>query len=369
MNKAKRNEIIKMNRLSDFQKATEAAQLEDKAMNQTATSAPSASKNASAAVQPLYQPFQKSSQMERGEAKDLSGEAADIPPIITAEDEQMEMPRFFAQVNEIKAANKKIQLYTDEIEKLHKNALSSTDKNKQAELSGQIEALMAKVNQMTNHTRRTLQEMDAVTRDLTATCPKGSGNLRMRESNHRQLSKSFMDVMKNYQKVQEVYQEKYRAQLQRQYLIVKPHASKAELADLTRDPEAMKVQVFALSVRGDAKTTLDQMKNRLQDMQNIEKSILELNQMFLQMQDLVVSQGEVINRIEYNVDQIEDYTAQAAKNMDSALESQKAIQKKKWYIVLIVAAIIGVIIVCVVISVLINLLPSFILLKAMGAGK
>ena len=105
------------------------------------------------------------------------------------------------------------------------------------------------------------------------------------------------------------------------------------------------------------------MKNRLQDVQNIEKSIMELNQMFLQMQDLVVSQGEVINRIEFNVDQIEDYTAQSAKNMDSALDNQKAIQKKKWYITLIIAVIVGLVIFCVIISVMINILPNLVLLK------
>ena len=91
--------------------------------------------------------------------------------------------------------------------------------------------------------------------------------------------------------------------------------------------------------------------------------------MFLQMQDLVVSQGEVINRIEYNVDQIEDYTAQAAKNMDSALESQKAIQKKKWYITLIVAVIVGLVLLCVVLSVLMQVLPNLIAFKILGVGS
>ena len=351
-----------MNRLNDFQRAAEAAQLNKKAQNQT-SSQPTGG-NA------LYQPFQKSSSMEKGEALALSSKdgmtAVDIPPVITAEDEQMEMPRFFAQINDIKEANKRVKTFTVEIEKLHKAALSTADSQESADLSAKIEALMAKVTQMSNKTRRTLQEMDSVTKELIQKYPKGSGNLRMRESNHRQASKAFIDVMKNYQKVQEVYQDKYRAQLQRQYLIVKPRATKSELAELTKDPEAMKVQVFAMSVKEDSKKTLGQMKNRLQDMQNIEKSILELNQMFLQMQDLIVSQGEIINRVEYNVDQIEDYTAQAAKNMESALDSQKAIQKKKWYIILIVMAIFGVVIVCVVLSVVINFLPTFMMVKMMG---
>ena len=312
-----------MNRMSEFQKAAESAQLELKA-----STAASASAQAT---------FQKSAKLEAGEAT-----AIVIP--ITPEDEEMEMPRFFAQVDQIKEENKRASLFTDEIEKLHKAALASADSAVQEDCSNKIEALMAKVNQITNRTRRILQEMDGVNRQLVASGASSSANLRMRESNHRQLSKAFMDVMRKYQKMQETYQDKYRAQMQRQYLIVKPTATKAELAELTKDPEAMKVQIFALSVKEDSKKTLGQMKNRLQDMQNIEKSILELNQLFLEMQDLVLSQGEVINRIEYNVDHIEDYTAKAAKNLTVAVESQKAIQKKKWYITLIVLAIIGIVI-------------------------
>jgi t-SNARE complex subunit (syntaxin) len=355
-----------MNRLSDFQRAAEAAQLNQKAQNQRTSKSSDQPTGGNA----LYQPFQKSSAMEKGEAINLSHltvkEGIPPPPIITKEDAETEMPRFFVQINEIKEANKRVKTFTEEIEKLHKAALSTADSQESADLSSKIEALMAKVSQMSNKTRRTLQEMNSITKELMQKYPKSSGNLRMRESNHRQASKAFMEAMRSYQKMQETYQSKYRDQIQRQYLIVKPRATKAELAELTKDPEAMKIQVFAMSVKEDSKKTLGQMKNRLQDMQNIEKSILDLNQMFLQMQDLVVSQGEIINRIEYNVDQIEDYTAQAAKNMENALESQKAIQKKKWYIILIVMAIFGIVIVCVLLSVIVNFLPTFMMLKIFG---
>ncbi len=332
-----------MNRMNEFQRAAESAQLELKA----STAASAATGNT----------FQKSVKLE-------AGEATVIP--ITPEDEEMEMPRFFAQVDQIKEENKRALLFTEEIEKLHKAALSSADSAVQEDCSNKIEALMAKVNQITNRTRRILQEMDGVNRQLVASGAASSANLRMRDANHRQLSKAFMDVMRKYQKMQETYQDKYRAQMQRQYLIVKPTATKAELSELTKDPEAMKVQIFALSVKEDSRKTLGQMKNRLRDMQNIEKSILELNQIFLEMQDLVLSQGEVINRIEYNVDNIEEYTAKAAKNMNDAVESQKAIQKKKWYITLIIAAIIGIVLLIIMVKVLEQALGYLLIKKLVG---
>ena len=115
-----------MNRLNDFQKANEAAQLNQKAAGAapvTTVTGPPKGGN------PFFQPFQKSSTMEKGEV--LSGtanpNAADIPPVITPEDEQMEMPRFFAQINEIKDTNKRVETFTEEIGKLHKEALSTVD--------------------------------------------------------------------------------------------------------------------------------------------------------------------------------------------------------------------------------------------------
>lgn len=326
-----------MNRLEEFQRATGTAQLDHKARDSVQLGG-----------NVLFEPFQKSAAMEAGEA----GGAKDATPV-TAEDAQMEMPRFFAQVKEVKEANKRVLVLTEEIERQHKEALSTA----QSTASETIEALMAKVNQLTNRTRRILQEMEQVTRQLATTSPPGSGNLRMRESHHRQLAQAFMDAMRRYQKMQETAQDRYRAQLRRQYLIVRPNATGAELEELTRDPEALKVQVFAVGVREESRKTLQQMRSRLQDMENIERSIMELNQMFVEMQDLVLAQGEMVTRIGYNVDHIEDYTAQAAKNMESAVASQQAIQRKKWYIALAIVIVAVIVLLMIALSVFRTIFP------------
>jgi hypothetical protein len=134
-----------MNRFDEFQKAAVAAQRDAKAA--------SIGKDAGAAVpentpKNLFQPFQKSEAMERGEAGAVG---------ISAEDAEMEMPRFFAQVAEVKETNKRATAFTDEIEKLHKTALASADAAEQDDCRQKVDVLMAKVNQMTNRTRRILQ--------------------------------------------------------------------------------------------------------------------------------------------------------------------------------------------------------------------
>ncbi len=125
-----------MNRLNDFQKANEAAQLNQKAAGEVPVTATGPPKGGN----PFFQPFQKSSTMEKGEA--LSGTRTDtsnIPPVITPEDEQMEMPRFFTQMNEIKDTNKRVETFTEEIGKLHKEALSTVDSEVSAGKGGDNE--------------------------------------------------------------------------------------------------------------------------------------------------------------------------------------------------------------------------------------
>ena len=117
-----------MNRLNDFQKANEAAQLNKKAAGEVPATAIGPPKGGN----PFFQPFQKSSTMEKGEAlggtrTTTAAATSSIPPVITPEDEQMEMPRFFAQINEIKETNKRVETFTEEIGKLHKEALSTVD--------------------------------------------------------------------------------------------------------------------------------------------------------------------------------------------------------------------------------------------------
>jgi len=323
-----------MDRITEFQQSTQAAQREAKAA--AIGTEEGAGKYAPLASVNLFQPFQKSSEMERGEAVAIS---------ITDEDAEMEMPRFFAQVTEIKKSDKLVEQLTVEIEKLHKDSLASADMAVQDEVSRQIDVLMSRVNQMTNRTRLALQEIDQVNKELAASTNNKahSGNLRMRIDNHRQLSGAFVAVMRKYQKMQEVYQNKHKAQLRRQFLLVNPRATESELDALASDPDAMKLQIFAAGIKEDSKKTLAQMKSRMQDMQKLELSIVQLKQLFLEMQDVVVSQGDIINSIQYNYEQIEDYTARAAQDMASSVESQKAIQKKKWIMLAIGGVVLGII--------------------------
>ncbi|XP_022252333.1 syntaxin-like [Limulus polyphemus] len=71
-----------------------------------------------------------------------------------------------------------------------------------------------------------------------------------------------------------------------------------------------------------AKQTLEDIEARHADIIKLEKSIKELHDMFMDMAMLVESQGEMIDRIEYNVQQSVDYIDAAKRDTKKAVKYQ-----------------------------------------------
>lgn len=292
--------------------------------------------------------FEQADQLEKGATDSIAP---------SLEDELMHMQSFLAQSEEISQNTHKIDQLNGELDKLHKQALLAANPEESGDASAKIEVITAKVNQYSNKNRNMLKAIERENEQLREIAPSGSGHMRMRESKHRALATSFLSVTKKLQKMQQNYRDKYRQQLERQYKIVNPNATAEEISQITNDESGAQAKIFASAVKEDSKKTLSQMKDRFQDMKTIEKNILELHQLFLDLQTLVVEQGDMLNRIEFNVDKTVDYTEEAAQDMKQAVEYQKSIWKKKWVIVVLI--IVGVVI--LILAVLFLLRPLFVM--------
>ena len=73
--------------------------------------------------------------------------------------------------------------------------------------------------------------------------------------------------------------------------------------------------------------------------QNLEKSVTELHEMFLDVATLVEAQGEMINRIDVHVTNATDYTDRAMNDTKKALEYAMAARRKK--IMMLLCVVIG----------------------------
>ena len=157
-----------------------------------------------------------------------------------------------------------------------------------------------------------------------------------------------MTTMSEYQRIQELYQAKYREQLKRQYKVVRPDASQDELdAILNADgPSLMSKQVFTVANSADAKRLLDEVSDRHEDLMIMQKSVIELNQLFQDLAILIDQQDNMVTSIEEQVDTAATHTENAVVELKQAVEGQKKARKKKiccliiCIILIIIAAIV-----------------------------
>ncbi|KAG9353934.1 hypothetical protein JZ751_012058 [Albula glossodonta] len=147
-----------------------------------------------------------------------------------------------------------------------------------------------------------------------------SVNLRIQKSQHSVLSHAFAEVMTQYNEAQEFFRERSKIRIQRQLEITGRVTTSEQLEAML---ESGIPAIFTSDVISDSQITreaLNEIKARHRDIIQLESSIRELHQIFMDMAMLVESQGEMINNIEKNVSSAKEYVCRAS------LETKKAVK-------------------------------------------
>jgi len=254
------------------------------------------------------------------------------------------MKEFFEDVNAIKQGMSKIRKNIRGIEDTYGQSLVAVGLEQGSKSSDELEKLIDETNLAATDVRNRLKEMDTENKKMTAK-EKGSAQYRIKTNMHGTLTRKFLELMAEYQEVQTKFKNKFRERVERQYRIVKPEATQDEIEEAL---DSGNTQVFAKEIlnqrHSQAKDALNYIENRHKDILRLEQSIKELHQMFLDMALLVDAQGELIDQIEYNVNQAAAYTKDAVKHLRDANKYQKKSRKKMCCIVgilLIVLFVIG----------------------------
>lgn len=248
---------------------------------------------------------------------------------IEQKDELME--RFFADVSNIRESILEIQANIKEVRKLHSAILSAPSQDESTK--GRLEDLNAEIKQKSNKVRSLLKKIQKNIEEDDDPNRQGADK-RIRQTQHSTLTKQFVEVMTEYNKTQTDYREKCKATIQRQLEITGKTTSNEELEEML---EQGNISVFTQGILMDtqqAKQTLADIKARHEDIMNLEKSIRELHDMFMDMAMLIESQGEMIDRIEYHVEHAKDHVIVATQDTKKAKEYQSKARKKKIIIII-----------------------------------
>mmetsp|Transcript_30192 Transcript_30192/g.97156 ORF Transcript_30192/g.97156 Transcript_30192/m.97156 type:complete len:161 (+) Transcript_30192:969-1451(+) len=127
------------------------------------------------------------------------------------------------------------------------------------------------------------------------------------------------------------FKGKYKERVGRQLKVVRPDATDDDVERLLQDggdSNIFKQQLLQERSTQAAKNALADIQDKHRDIIRLEQSIVELHQLFVDMAVLVETQGEMLDQIEYSVQQAHQYVDRGVKQLEKAKESQKKSRKR-----------------------------------------
>ncbi|XP_006896567.1 PREDICTED: syntaxin-4 isoform X2 [Elephantulus edwardii] len=165
-----------------------------------------------------------------------------------------------------------------------------------------------------------------------------SVNTRMRKTQHGILSQQFVELINKCNSTQSEYREKNVERIRRQLKIT--NAGMVSDEELEQMLDSGQSEVFVSNILKDTQVTrqaLNEISARHSEIQQLERSIRELHDIFTFLATEVESQGEMINRIEKNILSSADYVEHGQEHLKVALDKQKKARKKKIFIIICVS--------------------------------
>lgn len=250
------------------------------------------------------------------------------------------MEMFFEQVEEIRGMIEKISANVEDVKKKHSMILSAPQNDDK--MKEELEELMSDIKKTANKVRGKLKVIEQNI-EQEEHSNKSSADLRIRKTQHATLSRKFVEVMNDYNSCQIDYRERCKGRIQRQLEITGRTTTNEELEDMLESGNPAIFTQGIIMETQQAKQTLADIEARHNDIIKLETSIRELHDMFMDMAMLVEQQGEMIDRIEYNVEQAVDYIETAKMDTKKAVKYQSKARRKLIMIIICVVVLIGVV--------------------------
>ncbi|KUI70647.1 Protein transport protein SSO2 [Cytospora mali] len=168
------------------------------------------------------------------------------------------------------------------------------------------------------------------------------------------IDRRLKDAIQQYQQVEAAFRRKMQAQMERQYRIVRPDADADEVQAAVEDMSAGGQQVFQQAMmqssrQGQARAVLNAVQDRHRELQKIEQQMIELAQLFQDMDTLIIQQDAAIIDIEKKGEEVVENLDKGNHEIEVAVETAKKTRRKKWMCLGICVLIVVVIVVIILI--------------------
>ncbi|KAF2288174.1 hypothetical protein P3X46_008203 [Hevea brasiliensis] len=260
------------------------------------------------------------------------------------------LENFFKKVQEIEKQNEKLDKLLKKLQDAHEESKAVTKAPAMKAIKQRMEKDVDEVGKIARSVKSKIEELDKenLANRQKPGCGKGTGVDRSRTSTTMALKKKLKDKMAEFQNLRENIHQEYREVVERRVFTVTGTRADEETIDRlieTGDSEQIFQKAIHEQGRGQIMDTLAEIQERHDAVRDLERKLLDLQQVFLDMAVLVDAQGEMLDNIESQVSSAVDHV----QSGNTALQRAKKLQKnsRKWMCIAIIILLIIVAIIVV----------------------
>ncbi|KAH0984250.1 hypothetical protein GBA52_011427 [Prunus armeniaca] len=272
--------------------------------------------------------------------------------------ETVNLDGFFKEIENVKHDMRAaVQLYK-RLQEANEESKLIHDAKSMKELSARMDSDVEQVLKLVKIIKgklETLELSNADQRKLPG-CGAGSSSDRTRTSVLNGLAKKLKDMMDDFQGLRTKIGSEYKETVQRRYFTITGEKANEEMIEnliSSGASETLLQKAIEEQGRGQVLDTVQEIQERHDYVKEMEKSLIELHQVFLDMAALVDAQGQQLNDIESHVARANSFVRRGNVQLELAKDYQK--NNRKWACIAIVIST------CVVI---ILLLPVYLHFKS-----
>ncbi|XP_002991810.2 syntaxin-132 [Selaginella moellendorffii] len=240
--------------------------------------------------------------------------------------------RFFDEVGKIKSDMERLKMLLGKLQAAHEESKTihkaKAMKALRQRMDKDIEEVLVKAKLIKDEIQK-LDRSNIASRQVGG-CEEGTPTDRTRTVITANLKKNLQDVMAEFQKLRHKITGEYRDTLIRRFFTVtgkKPDDETVDYILETGESESFLQRAIQDQGRGQIVETIREIQERHDAVKTMEKNLLELQQIFLDISVLVESQGEQLNSIEHQVHRAAAYVEQGAGSLRGARKIQRSSRK------------------------------------------
>eukprot|EP01025_Chloroclados_australasicus_P029832 TRINITY_DN2980_c0_g2_i1.p2 TRINITY_DN2980_c0_g2~~TRINITY_DN2980_c0_g2_i1.p2 ORF type:complete len:314 (+),score=41.96 TRINITY_DN2980_c0_g2_i1:175-1116(+) len=244
-----------------------------------------------------------------------------------------DMNDFFVEVAEVKRLLGVIDILHNRIHNTHEISKTVTEPEDVQDIRDQIQEDTTKVKKTGHKVKSKLDKIDKMNAEAMQKEGQGLGSSseRTRTSITAGLKKKLKLQMDKFQRLRLLMQAEYRETVERRlFTITGEHASREEIEQLIESGQSERIFQSALVPQSKVADTLQEIEERHRAVKDLEQSLLELHQLFIDMSVLIESQGAVLDSVEKQVERGAEFLGEGTEVLRDA--RRLAIQGNKYMI-------------------------------------